>query len=130
MFTLEQIKAAHSKVKSGADFPKYIQDLGNLSVICYYTYVVDGHTEYFGPNNYQVNSDTKYPVLNISEKNDLKTFVNRLKAHQQGQTDYMTFCNDAANTGVEKWVVDIKKMTCIYYGLSKNIMLEEKIPTI
>lgn len=27
MFTLDQIKAAHNKVKSGADFPAYIQDL-------------------------------------------------------------------------------------------------------
>jgi hypothetical protein len=30
MFTIEQIDQAHSKVKSGADFPKYIQDLKNL----------------------------------------------------------------------------------------------------
>ncbi len=27
MFTVEQIKTAHSKVKSGADFPAYIQDI-------------------------------------------------------------------------------------------------------
>lgn len=27
MFILDQIKAAHSKVKSGGDFPTYIQDL-------------------------------------------------------------------------------------------------------
>jgi hypothetical protein len=27
MFTLQEIKDAHSKVKSGADFPKYVHDL-------------------------------------------------------------------------------------------------------
>ena len=27
MFTIKQIKDAHSKVKSGADFPKYMQDI-------------------------------------------------------------------------------------------------------
>jgi hypothetical protein len=27
MFTLEQIKQAHSQVKSGADFPRYIQTI-------------------------------------------------------------------------------------------------------
>lgn len=32
MFTIEQIKEAHSKVKSGADFPNYIQDLIILGV--------------------------------------------------------------------------------------------------
>ena len=32
MFTVEQIQEAHSKVKSGADFPKYIQDIKKLGV--------------------------------------------------------------------------------------------------
>lgn len=27
MFTVEQIKAAHSKVKTGADFPAYIKEI-------------------------------------------------------------------------------------------------------
>jgi hypothetical protein len=32
MFTIAQIKKAHSKVKSGEDFPVYIQDLIALGV--------------------------------------------------------------------------------------------------
>ena len=32
MFTVEQIKAAHSKVKSGADFPSYIKEIKSLGV--------------------------------------------------------------------------------------------------
>ena len=32
MFTIQQIKDAHSKVKSGADFPKYMQDIIALGV--------------------------------------------------------------------------------------------------
>ncbi len=32
MFTIEQIKEAHAKVKSGADFPNYIHDLIILGV--------------------------------------------------------------------------------------------------
>lgn len=32
MFTLDQIREAHVKVKSGADFPHYIQDLIVLGV--------------------------------------------------------------------------------------------------
>lgn len=35
MFTTEQIHAAHSKVKSGADFPNYIRDLKQLGVVYY-----------------------------------------------------------------------------------------------
>ena len=41
MFTLEQIKSAHSKVKSGADFPNYVQDIIKLGVIFYETHVSD-----------------------------------------------------------------------------------------
>ena len=33
MFTVSQIKEAHSKVKSGADFPKYIQEIKGFGVI-------------------------------------------------------------------------------------------------
>jgi hypothetical protein len=32
MVTIEQIKQAHNKVKSGADFPKYIQEIKKLGV--------------------------------------------------------------------------------------------------
>ncbi len=129
MFTLEQIKSAHSKVKSGADFPNYIQDLINLGIKSYHTYVSDGHTEYFGKDDEHIQSEANYPVLTISQKSDLFTFVNRLKIHQQGQTDYFTFCKDAAQSGVEKWEVDMQKMTCTYYDFLGNNLLEEKIPT-
>ena len=52
MFTVEQIKEAHSKVKSGADFPKYIQDIKQLGVTAFKTWVVDSQTEYFGKNHF------------------------------------------------------------------------------
>ncbi len=38
MFQLTDIKDAHSKVKSGADFPNYVQDLIKLGVKKYETY--------------------------------------------------------------------------------------------
>ncbi len=129
MFTIEQIKAAHSKVKSGADFPQYIKDLIGLGVSSYHIYVIDGHAEYFGKDDYQIKSDAKYPGLAVAEKSDPEMFINRLKIHQQGQTDYMTFCNDSANAGVKKWIVDTEKMTCTYYDQSGVNMLEELIPT-
>ena len=130
MFTLEQIKTAHSKVKSGADFPKYIQELITLGVEAYSTYVTDGHSEYFGIDYHNIKSDAKYSVLHVSENSNKDTFINCLKTHQQGQTDYMTFCNDCAKTGVKMWMVDTKEMNCIYYDKSGKKMLEEKIPTV
>jgi Protein of unknown function (DUF1398) len=51
MFTVEQIKAAHSKVKSGADFPNYIHEIKELGVIYYEAFVIDGHTDFYGEND-------------------------------------------------------------------------------
>lgn len=129
MFELKEIKEAHSKVKSGADFPNYVQDLIKLGVKKYDTYVKDGHTLFFGEDNYQIQSEPKYSELRVGNISDKERFKHYLKSHQRGQTDYPTFCNHAAETGVEKWTVDMSQMTCTYYDKSNNKMLEEQIPT-
>ena len=128
MFTLDQIKEAHAKVKSGADFPKYIQDLKALGVSEYTTYVTDGHAEYKGENNQFLISDKKYSSLKIAVTPDFDMFKIDLKAHQEGRTNYQTFCEDSAKSGVNKWTVDIFAKTCTYYDINENYILEEKIP--
>ena len=128
MFQLNEITDAHSKVKTGADFPAYIQDLLKIGVKKYDSFVSDGHTVYFGDDNYRLASKAKYPRLTIANISDKERFKHYLKNHQRGQTDYPTFCKDSAETGVEKWTVDINEMTCTYYDKAKNKMLEEQIP--
>ena len=96
MFTINQIKEAHAKVKSGADFT--------------------------------VSSPPKYPVMEISNAGANKKLEHALAIHQGGQTDYLTFCGQAAEAGVEKWTVNMLQMTCTYYGKSGNEMLVEEIP--
>jgi len=44
MFTLEQIKVAHAKVKSGADFPAYILELKLIGLLSHTQFVTDGQT--------------------------------------------------------------------------------------
>ncbi|MBC9812092.1 DUF1398 domain-containing protein [Crocinitomicaceae bacterium CZZ-1] len=128
MFTIEQIQEAHSKVKSGADFPAYIQEFKTLGVTRYETYVTDGHTDYFGEKGYTAIAPAKYAALNIAEMSDMNQFTNDLKAHQQGKTDYPTFCRDAANAGVEKWLVCMDEMTCTYVDKGGTLLLMEVIP--
>lgn len=130
MFTIEQIKNIHSKVKSGADFPGYVQDLIKLGVTFYESFVTDGHTDYYGKGNYKISSAGKYDKLVIADKRDISQFKSDLSAHQQGKTDYSTFCNDSAKSGVEKWTVNMDKMTCTYYDKTGNEMLAETIPTL
>lgn len=130
MFTVEQIEQAHEKVKSGADFPKYIEEIKGLGVICFVTWVKDSRTEYFGENNFNTNSKSKYDELIISKNSDRKSFQTRLKKHQKGETDYLTFCKDCAKTGIEKWIVRLDEMTCIYYDKAGNEILVEQIPQL
>lgn len=128
MFTLENIAAAHSRVKSGADFPRYIQDLKQLGVIRYETFVADGHTEYHGSNNHSLTSPAKYTPLTVAENSNIGQFSRDLKSHQAGQTGYPTFCADSARNGVEKWIVSLESMTCTYFDRKGNAMLMENIP--
>ena len=86
MFTIEQIHLAHDKVRSGADFPKYINELKSLGVLSFETWVNDRHTRYFGRDDYQTRSNAQYALLEISGDTDKTTFEHCLKAHQDGQT--------------------------------------------
>jgi uncharacterized protein YbcV (DUF1398 family) len=129
MFTIEQIKEAHSKVKSGADFPNYVQDLIKLGVKSYEVYVADGQTHYFGKDSYTVQTEPNYSTLKVADTSDKIQFVDDLRNHQKGNTNYPTFCNDCAISGIEKWMVNTRQMTCIYYDKSGNEMLKEIIPT-
>lgn len=129
MFTLEQIKTAHSKVKSGADFPNYIQEIKMLGVTSYEHFVADGHINYCGANNFVISTDAKWDLINIAEKGSTEMLKHSLTIHQQGQTNYPTFCNQSAEAGVEKWVVDMAKMTCAYYDKTGFEILVEAIPS-
>jgi len=128
MFTVEQINQAHEKVKSGADFPKYIQEIKQMGVTSFETWVTDSHTEYFGENDYQTKSLPQYENLIIADSSNREMFCRYLKIHQQGETDYFTFCRHCAETGIEKWFVCLDKMTCIYYDKANNKILVEQIP--
>ena len=130
MFTLEQVKAAHANVKSGADFPAYVQDLIRLDVKSYDIFVTDGRGEYHCEKNYSIRSAAGYATLNIVESSNTEAFRHKLKMHQQGKTDYATFCQDAADAGVEKWTVDMREMTCTYYDKAGNKLVTETIPVV
>jgi uncharacterized protein YbcV (DUF1398 family) len=128
MFTIEQIKAAHSKVKSGADFPAYIQDIKQLGVAYYETFVWNGNADYYSKEGEKVSTGARYEALSIAKQSNTEQFMTDLKAHQQGKTDYPTFCLDCAKSGVEKWVIRMDKMTCTYFDLAGKELVEEIIP--
>lgn len=128
MFTLDQIKATHAKVKSGADFPQYVQDIKALGVVNYTQYVSDGHTVYNGHDS-KIESPAKYGPFIIEDIADISQLKHHLKIHQAGETDYLTFCQQVAADGVEKWTVNMLALTCTYYDKAGNTMVTETIPS-
>jgi uncharacterized protein YbcV (DUF1398 family) len=130
MFTEQQLKAAHSKVKTGADFPAYISEIKGLGLLRYEFWVDNGRTIYYGGNNHVIATEAKYPEQDISTKSSADELRHIIAIHQQGQTDFITFCRQVAEAGVEKWVIDTSLMTCTYYNLKNEVMVSESIPEI
>lgn len=128
MFTLQQIHEVHSKVKTGADFPNYVRDMKLLGVLRYHAYVQDGHCEYQGENGYTISSAPLYDEKKITDIIIIESFTSNLKKHQQGLTDYFTFCEDCAVAGVTKWLMDLENNVCIYYDKQNREVLRENIP--
>lgn len=128
MFTVKQIKTAHGKVKSGADFPAYIKEIKLLGVTYYVAYVTDGHIDYFGPDDYVAKVEAKYSPLVIANTVRRDVFTTELKAHQQGKRPFLAFITMCAETGIEKWEICMDKMTCTYFDSAGNVVLVEQIP--
>lgn len=128
MFTIESIQLAKSKTKTGADFPNFIKEIKAMGVIRNDVYVMNGMAIYFGNDDHTVESAPAYENLLIEEQSSPEDFKTALKIHQQGQTDYQTFCRQAAAAGVEKWVTDLTAMTVTYLDASGHELLVEQIP--
>lgn len=128
MFTLDQIYQTHSRVKSGADFPQYVQDLKAIGVIKYDTYVSDGRARFYGTGDFILDDKPKYPALEVNPVSSSEQLKHAIKIHQQGQTDYPTFCQQAAAAGVEKWTTDMYKMTVTYLDKDGHTLTVEPVP--
>jgi uncharacterized protein YbcV (DUF1398 family) len=90
-------------------------------------FVSDGRTDYYGENNYKVSNKSKYLPLEVSKEADINKFKIDLKAYQNGKTYYFTFYKGTAKSGVEKWAVYMKDMTCTYFDKAGNEILVENV---
>ena len=86
------------------------------------------HIVYHGANGFIISGPAMWEVREINTKGNATQLRDIISTHQQGQTDYITFCHQVAEAGVEKWVIDIPRLTCSYYDLAGNEMVVEPIP--
>ncbi|WP_299250524.1 DUF1398 family protein [uncultured Cytophaga sp.] len=100
---------------------------GKSRVTAFETWVKNSHTEYFGESDFRITSEPMYESLSIAETSNADAFKVCLNNHQEGKTDYATFCKDCAEHGIEKWYVCLSIMTCTYYDKAGNTILVEQV---
>ena len=128
MFTLEQLVSAHAKVKSGKDFPMYVQEIKGLGLAYYDFFVTDGHSEYVASSGEMIASLATYTSKAIASTPKADALRHTIAIHQQGQTDFETFCQQAADAGVHYWRTDAVNLACIYVDMAGNEVVNEPIP--
>ncbi len=127
-FTIEMVDDIRSKAKTGADYPSEVQALKSIGVVAYDYHVETGITHYFSKERKPIQSKSNGLSAFVSEMASREKLQHILKIHQAGQTDFPTFCKQAGEAGVYKWVADLTQMNVKYVDKMENIIIEESIP--
>lgn len=130
MFTIEEIQKAEQKIKTGADFPRFIEEIKAMGVERNDVYVINGMAIYFGKDDHTAETAPAYEPLMIEPQSSAEDLKEALRVHQKGETDYQTFCRQVAGAGVEKWVTDLKAMTVTYLDAAGTELVVEDIPKL
>jgi uncharacterized protein YbcV (DUF1398 family) len=127
-FTEPDIRAAYAKTRTGADFPRLIQDLKNLGIISYDHLLETGSNIFHGRGGYSVSMSNMGPSVPVSDQPNAELLKKYISEHQRGLTNYPQICAQAGEVGVQKWTSDLRAMTCTYFDKSSRMMVVEPIP--
>lgn len=127
MFTKQQLASAHAKVKSGADYPAYVAELKTLGVTRYDFVVATGRNVFFGAEG-SLETDAKYAPKKVPTDGNPEALAQALKIHQAGKTDSLTFFQQAADAGTDRWTCDLEAMEVVYKDVKGQVLAWEAIP--
>lgn len=126
-FTLSETQQAHQQY-TGVDFPKLFKEFKDMGMTYNIVNIQDGTATYVHQSEDDiVTSSVKsnHPVAPSSNQSIVQDVLTR---HQQGQTDFETFCDEMAEAGIYKWHIDIQAGTCTYIDLKEQAIISELIP--
>lgn len=126
-FKLSAIQQAHQQF-TGVDFPKLFKAFKDIGMTYNIVNIQDGTATYVHQSEDDiVTSSVKsnHPVAPSSNQSIVQDVLTR---HQQGQTDFETFCDEMAQAGIYKWHIDIQAGTCTYIDLQEQAIISELIP--
>jgi uncharacterized protein YbcV (DUF1398 family) len=127
MFTLEQINNVHARLGKQSSLHDYLSALHALGVMRYDSFLSDGHSEYYGKDGTKIVSEAEHEKHTIAATCNKEGFLEHLRLHEQGKTDYFEMSKGLAGCGIEKWTFDTENMSITYYDLKGNDVLSEAI---
>jgi uncharacterized protein YbcV (DUF1398 family) len=128
MFTIEQINDLHDRFGNAETLGQYLRSLSAIGVERFDSFIVDGHSEFFGRSSQTAASAPAHERLIIAETSSRESLVEHLRLHSEGRTSYVEMSKGLADSGVEKWTFDTNKLTIAYYDKAGNELLVEEIP--
>jgi uncharacterized protein YbcV (DUF1398 family) len=108
-------------------FLSYVMALKQLGIEKADSYLVDGHSQYFGAGGYCIESDPVHEKLLIADNSNKESFLRHISLHEQGKTDYLAMSRGLAESGIEKWTIDTNAATISYYDKEGIPLLVESI---
>lgn len=119
---INQIKNEHN-----GNFPVLVKNYIEYGIVKFQTCASTAKTMYFDKDENSVYDEQDFFNFKIGELNTDKFKVD-LVDHQQGKTDFPTWLELTAGSGIAYWIVDLNEKTCIYYDLNNNPIHIEMIP--
>lgn len=126
MITKEMIMAAQDQF-SGNDFPGLVKAFLEMGIVANTVNIKEGKATYLTADG-QALALPAYQVEAVAGEVDEAYFIQQLRKHQKQETDFPTFCQDTAKSGIYKWDVDLLAKTCSYFDLENKLVYTEAIP--
>jgi uncharacterized protein YbcV (DUF1398 family) len=127
VLTLAQIDDVHARFGRAETLADYLRGLAALGVVRFESFLVDGHSEYFGADGHRVVSPPHHEVLTVAETSEEALFREHLRRHRDKETSYVEMSAGLAASGIEKWVGDTAGLTMTYCDRAGTALLIEKV---
>jgi uncharacterized protein YbcV (DUF1398 family) len=129
VLTAETLRAIYSRPRTGADFPALVRELKSVGIVSYDHVIETGANVFHGKNGETLTLPNMGPAHPVSDRPNLDALKKIISEHQRGLSNYPELCRLVGEVGVEKWVCDLRAMTCSYFDKAGHKMHVEQIPT-
>ncbi|HCZ0155256.1 TPA: DUF1398 family protein [Staphylococcus aureus] len=126
-FKLSAIQQAHQQF-TGVDFPKLFKAFKDMGMTYNIVNIQDGTATYVHQSEDDIVTSSVKSNHLVAPSSNQSIVQDVLTRHQQGQTDFETFCDEMAQAGIYKWHIDIQAGTCTYIDLQEQAIISELIP--